>query len=183
MDKIDLESMKISQDFGETGGVRQVIVRIPVRKPKRNEFFRTHTDDKYSFRCALAEDTETRDTYIFTAELAQQFPNLCRPVKLIACIGRSGAVFLWPLKMQMGDRRGFGWNESALQASEIAKTKWVKIAANMAAGAYEVFEATGNLIDPEWPALNFQEMMDMAFDGYIVDDPEHSLIQKLTGRI
>jgi hypothetical protein len=31
--------------------------------------------------------------------------------------------------------------------------KWVRITANMSLGAYEIFEATGDLPDPTWPDL------------------------------
>jgi hypothetical protein len=56
---------------------------------------------------------------------------------------------------------------------------------NMLAGMYEVFEAQGKLPEPEWPELgDILDWIDKAFgNGFIIDDPEHSLIQRLLGRI
>ena len=181
--KIDINTLKVSPQFEESGGVRQVVVRVPTRKPNKNEFVRVHPSDDYSMRVALLEDAETRDNYVIKGELADQFPDLIRYVKIVAAIGRHGNPFLQPLKLQLGDRRGCGWNESAMKAAELAKHKWIRIVADMSAGAYQVFEATGNIPEPEWPDLSFDDLVNLAFDGYVINDPNHKLIQKLMGKI
>ena len=38
----------------------------------------------------------------------------------------------------------------------MAMKTWIKVVANMALGAYEVFEATGSLPEPEWPDIKFK---------------------------
>ena len=63
--KFNIEKLVLSQNFEETGGAEKIIVRVPVRKPNRNEFFRVHPDEaKFSFRCALVEDPDSRDIYV-----------------------------------------------------------------------------------------------------------------------
>jgi hypothetical protein len=182
--KFDMGKLILPQNYEESGGAQKVIVRVAVRKPNRNEFFRVHPDgENYSFRCALVEDPDNRDVYVMAGELADQYPDLCRPVKIVTAINRTGNPFLWPLKMPTGDRRGGAWIDSALQASEYAKKKWVKIMADMSAGQYSVFKATGNLEEPDWPDLDFNRLMEMAFDGFVIDDRDHPLIQRLTGKI
>ena len=37
------------------------------------------------------------------------------------------------------------WHQSAAEAAERAMTCWVRVTANRSLGAYEIFEATGNL--------------------------------------
>jgi hypothetical protein len=57
----------------------------------------------------------------------------------------------------------------------------VRITANMSLGANEIFEATGDLPDPTWPELPFQEILKIAFRDHIVDRPDHPVVQLLRG--
>jgi hypothetical protein len=182
--KFNIKNLVLSQNFEETGGAEKIIVRVPVRKPNRNEFFRVHIDEaKFSFRCALVEDPDSRDIYVMAGDLADRYPDLCRPIKLVTAVNRTEDPFLWPLKMPTGDRRGGAWIDSALQAAEAAKKKWIKIMADMSAGQYSVFSAAGNLEGPVWPNMDFNKLMEIAFDGFVIDSGDHPLIQRLTGKI
>ena len=70
-----------------------------------------------------------------------------------------------------------------MQAAEKAKKKWIKILADMSAGQYSVFSAAGNLEEPVWPNMDFNKLMEIAFDGFVIDGGDHPLIQRLTGKI
>lgn len=60
----------------------------------------------------------------------------------------------WPVRIPKGGR-GNAWHRSALDAASLAQAGWVRVAANMSLGAYEV-EATAELPEPEWPDKDFQ---------------------------
>lgn len=75
------------------------------------------------------------------------------------------------------------WNRSALEAANIAQTHWVRVAANMSLGAYEVFEATGDLPEPEWPSQDFAELLRIAFKGKYIDSPDHAVLKRLRGEV
>jgi hypothetical protein len=51
----------------------------------------------------------------------------------------------------------------------------------MSLGAYEIFEAIGELSEPDWPALSFPEILQVAFRDRIVDRFDHPLINRLRG--
>jgi hypothetical protein len=51
----------------------------------------------------------------------------------------------------------------------------------MSLGAYEIFEATGDLAEPAWPEIPFEEILEVAFRNHIVDRIDHLLVQKLRG--
>jgi len=53
----------------------------------------------------------------------------------------------------------------------------------MSLGAYQIFLATAELPEPEWPEHTFSELVRLGFKGLIVDKPDHPLIQQLTGAI
>jgi hypothetical protein len=74
------------------------------------------------------------------------------------------------------------WHQSAAEAAERAMTCWVRVTANRSLGAYEIFEATGNLPEPVWPEHSFPEILKIAFRGRVVDSPDHPLVLKLQGQ-
>ena len=51
----------------------------------------------------------------------------------------------------------------------------------MSLGAYEVFEASAPIPDPEWPAELFQQLLRIGFRDRLVDRLDHPLIAKLRG--
>jgi hypothetical protein len=62
-------------------------------------------------------------------------------------------------------------------------TGWVRITSNMSLGAYEVFEATGDLPPPVWPEIDLTEILRIAFSDRIVDRMDHPLVQRLRGQV
>lgn len=60
--------------------------------------------------------------------------------------------------------------------------KWVRVPASMSLGAYEVFEASGDIPEPVWPEHSFEEILTIAFRDRVVDRFDHHLIQRLQGR-
>ena len=68
-------------------------------------------------------------------------------------------------------------------AASLAEDRWVSVRPNMSMGAYDVFEAAGELPEPEWPDMSFQQAIDLAFRDRYVDSPEHPVIKQLWGRL
>ena len=54
---------------------------------------------------------------------------------------------------------------------------------NRSLGAYEVYDATGKLPDPEWPEVSFQELLRIAFKDRFIESLDHSVIKRLQGQI
>jgi hypothetical protein len=51
----------------------------------------------------------------------------------------------------------------------------------MSLGAYEIFEASGDLPEPGWPDISFEEILKIAFRERLVDRADHPLVQRLRG--
>jgi hypothetical protein len=45
----------------------------------------------------------------------------------------------------------------------------------------EIFEASGDLPEPVWPEISFEEILKIAFRDRIVDRADHPLVQRLRG--
>ena len=69
-----------------------------------------------------------------------------------------------------------------MEAAELARTKWVRVQANMTLGAYEVTYAE-HLPDPEWPDVPFQELLRIAFKDRYIDSLDHPVLRQLRGEV
>jgi hypothetical protein len=179
----DLASIRLSQDFATTIGVKKLITTVPVRKPNRQEFVRVHPDPKYHLDTAVVELKAERETYVVAPSLWPEVHGELIPKRLLLTMTRQNVLTLWPIRLPGEDGRIDQWNQSAMIASERATQCWVRVASARHLGAYELFEAPADLPDPEWPEISFQEIFDIAFRGYQIDDINHPVLKQLRGEI
>ena len=180
----DLDGLRLKQDFSETLGIQRVLSHVPVRKPNKTNFIRVCPGEDYRMDIGIVEMKEERETYLVTPAMMSEpgIYELVVPARLVTYITRQGVLALWPLKLEK-DGKLNPWHESALEAAQLAEEKWVSVRADMSLGAYQIFLATGELPEPEWPKHTFLELVRLGFKGLIVDTPDHPLIQQLTGAI
>ena len=178
----DPAALRLDQSFADTVGVKKLLTTVPVRKPNRQDFVRVHPDPEYSLTpAAIIEVKEDREVYLVTPSMAQALPGEFSTVTLYLAINRQGVPFLWPVKLPNPDGKHNEWHRSAAEAAERAMGKWVRVTSSMSLGAYEIFEASGDLPEPVWPDIPFQEILRIAFRDRIVDHAGHPLVQRLQG--
>lgn len=182
-DPFDPANIRMNQNFGEAAGVKKLLNRIPVRKPGKQTFVRTHPEEEYRVEVAVIELEEDKEIYLLHPELVPELPEEWKPVQLVPTIDRQGNLTLWPLKLPKDGGRTILWHESAIDAAEAAKSSWIRVQANMSLGAYDIYESTADLPDPEWPALSFSEMLRIAFQNRYIQDLDHPIIQQLRGMV
>jgi hypothetical protein len=182
-DSLDLDKLRLGQDFGERVAVRKAIITVPVRKPDRQWFVRTHADPAWRLETAVFELKDERETYLVNPDLWPEIPGELVRVALFTSINRQGVVFIWPVRLPSDNGRSNAWNQSSLEAATLAMTRWVRITANMSLGAYEVFEATAALPDPEWPEMTFKDLLEIAFKERYIDSLDHPVIRRLRGAV
>jgi len=181
--KFDPSSLRLSQNFHQSVGVKKHITTIPVRKPSKQDFVKTHPDEAYRIDTAVIELKEERETYLIDPSLLSELPSEWIPKTLITYINRQGVLALWPIRLPGEDGRLDSWNQSALDAAMVATEKWVRVSSNMSLGAYDVYTATVEISEPEWPDLSFEQILEIAFRGKYIDDLDHPVVQKLLGRV
>jgi hypothetical protein len=182
-DPFDPARLRLSQDFGESLGVKKQLITVPVRRPDRQWFVRTHPDEEYRLPVGVVELREDRETYLVDPSLHTDLPGEVVPTILVTAINRQGVLFLWPARLPSPDGRQLEWYRSNLEATTRARTKWVKVVANMGLGAYEVYEATGDLPEPEWPETRFPEILRIAFRNAYIDTLDHPVLRRMRGEI
>jgi hypothetical protein len=179
----DLKSLRLPANYGATLGVKKLLTNVLVGKPKKPQFFRTHASDDMTFPAMILENKESRESYVVVPEVAQEVSELVRPVMLHAAIDRQNNVSLIPVPLPGEDGTRNPWHESLAQAVEHAKLKWIRITANMHAGGYDVYEAEGELPEPEWPTHDIEALVQVAFRGKIITSLDHPFVQSLLGKI
>jgi hypothetical protein len=92
-------------------------------------------------------------------------------------------VFLWPVRLPGPDGKLDDWGRTALDAVRLAQTRWVRVTANMALGAYDVWEAGANLPDPQWPETPFNDLLRVAFGRWYINASDHPVLRRLHGEV
>jgi hypothetical protein len=174
----------LPQDFAETVGVKRRLVALRVRKPERQEYIRVHPGETFSFQTAVLTIKGERDgAYLLAPELWDAFAAEITPTLLVLAVTRQANPFLWPLRLPRQDGRQDIWGQSALEAAQIGKDRWVRVCANMEMGLYDVHQAPGDLGEPQWPELTMEEALKLAFKDRFISDPGHPVLRRLQGEI
>ncbi len=178
----DLANVVLADHLAARTPVKKALLHVPVRRPDRQWFLRTHPSEEYRRDVALIDLKDEGETYLVLPHLYADLPEVVFK-KLYTAISRYGAIFLWPVRLPDEDSRLDPWNTVAHEAAEMAMQKWVRLVANRAVGTYDVFEAQGSLADPEWPEVPFNKLLELAFRGKVVRDFEHPIVQQLQGQV
>ena len=181
--KFDINRLRLSQNFASNVGVKKALITVPVRKPDRQTFVRVHTNPEYRISAAVLNVKEDQETYLVDPDLCSELPGEIVPTEIFTAITRQDVLFLWPVRLPAEDGRQNGWYQSAFEAAQLAMKSWVKVQANMNLGGYEVYEATGNLPEPEWSDKSFKELLEIAFKDRYIDDIDHVVLKRLRGEI
>ena len=180
-DPFDPASLRLSQDFAATAGVEKLLTRVPVRKPERHEFVRTHGSADHRLDIAMVELKADHEFYLLMPVVAAALPGEWQPYRLFTTINRQGVVFLWPCRLPDTERPN-PWHETLLEAADLARSNWIRVSANMHLGGYEIARAVGELPEPVWPPHAFRKLLEIAFGKKLVTDLDHPLVGRLTGR-
>jgi hypothetical protein len=177
-------NLRIDQSHLQGGAAKKLILTVPVRKPKKQEYIRVRPEEEYRLTPAgiitLEEDGES---YLVASNLANDLGQELSTVTLFMAITRQKTFFLWPVKLPSADGRQIEWHVSAMLAAQQAMRHWVKVVSNRSLGAYEVSVALGNFTEPEWPDLTLQDCLKVAFKTRYINGLDHPVLQKLRGEI
>jgi hypothetical protein len=182
----DMDALKLSlEDAGLIDHTEEVLMRVPVRKPMKHEYFRVRTGSEHSFTTVLYEDKETREFYFVAPAMIPKLRAISDVfvAVLVQFMTKQRVLGIFPLKMPSDSSGRNGWQDTALAAAELAKTNWVRMQADMALAGYRLMKAKGDLGEPEWPALSLSELLNVAFKDRVIGSEDHPIFNKLLGRL
>ena len=184
-DPFDPKRLTLSQDFAESLGVKKLLTTVPVRRPAKEWWVRTHPAEDYRLPTGVLELKEEGEIYLVDPELWAEMsdePTFVRRALFLA-INRQKVLFLWPIGLPDSTGRYNEWHKSAMVAAKDAADTWVRVVADKSLGAYVPHVVTGDLPAPapEWPDLSFGEILRIAFRDRYIDDRNHPVLKQLRG--
>jgi hypothetical protein len=181
----DLEAVRLSPEDMADFSAREILTRIPVRRPKRKEFVRCHPDPTRTVAVSLLFDDGDGEAYFVAPNMRTALADDSKSTLLQLAMTHDGTLIIWPLTIPNDENpRGRSWHESAMIAKELAKRKWIRVFADRSRDGYRVFEAAGKLPEPEWPKdKTFNELLEIAFADKIIMSEDHPIVRKLRGLV
>ena len=124
---------------------------------------------------------DDREDYLVRPEILPELTGEVVYKTIFTAINRQGVVFLWPVRLPAPDDRKSAWPRSLREAAEMAMKKWLRVRANMSLGAYEMSIAAGEMAEPVWPELSFQELVRIAYRDRMITSLDHPVVKRLRG--
>ena len=179
----DLSDFALPTGLETIAPSKKLLTNIPVRKPGKEQWVRTVSDERRWRPWPLLElKEELAETYLVHSGMLHELagePTLVF-ARLVLTITSQGVLFWWPIRLPGPDGRLNPWHESAQRAAETAKDHWVRIVANRSLGGYDVYTAQFQQ-EPQWPAESDDELIAVAFRGRMLTSVDHPVVLRLRG--
>jgi hypothetical protein len=172
-------------------GVQTLQTALPIFKiSDARDFVRTHDDEANYWSdeiCCVSVPIkgQKRDQlHLIDEDLAMQFLPDARILRFRLALATKpqDSFFLCQIPTRNGDNP---WNESNLQACELAKTQWVMVTSRRGEGAegYKVDFAKHQDAFPKplWPSASLEELIGKAFTGRLITDENNPALLRLIG--
>ena len=180
--RLDIQSLRLPQNFGQTLGVKKLLTNVPVGKPPPAMFFQVHPGLDMEFKTLVYPGKAAGETYAVHPDLGDLFGTMAKAVVLHLAVDRRGNPRLIPVVLPNDAGFRNPWHDSLSQATSAAKGQWVRITANRTAGVYDIFAAKEQLAPAEWPEQTMDQLVRIAFRGKVIDTLDHPVILGLEGR-
>lgn len=180
-----IDKLRLPVNYGGHASAKKILTTVPVGKPGKGRFFRTHADDAQTMEALIYEDKEQSDIYIVSPQVGHLLESLTRRVRIYVTVDRADNPFLVPVPLPDADGTRNRWHDSLEKAVIHGKKAWIRIGANKATGSYEVFEATqsASIPAPSWPDESIESLVEIAFAGKMILDENHPVVDSLLGRV
>jgi hypothetical protein len=178
----NIAALKLEPNANALVGAVEVLAVVPVRKPSPTEWFRVHPDADMTLATSFYVDQEARETYLVLPSMRSALITGLKVLLLVTAVTSRGSVFLWPLALPDDTGRSNRWHDSAREAATRAKSTWTKMAADMAAGHYRIYQAEGKIPEPTWPDRTINDLLRIAFRERTIDSIDHPIVKQSRGR-
>jgi hypothetical protein len=180
----DLESVRLSQDFGEIIGAQQVIATVSVRPPHAQEWFRVNPDKDWQLQTAILQLKKDREYFLISPKLHVQLWDEIKPVILFAAISRQGEFFLWPIRLPRSDGKSDDFMKTDLAAAREAQQYWTRRSWVAESKSHKILRATNLPDEPNWPTeKDFEGLVKIAFKDRYISNHDHPVLKRLRGEL
>ena len=177
----DLDSIKVAASTGDLQLLEKPLTMVPVRKPSRESFIRTHPDHWINSMVLELKDENTTLVEATRLQPVLAGESCISLRRLQLAVTANGVAFIWPLRLPNGNRQDT-WATTALDAAAMAQEKWVRVSSNMSLGGYQIAVAKTEM-EPKWPKESFNDIMRIAFNGSLIESLDHPVLRQLRGEL
>jgi hypothetical protein len=168
------------QEFFADGTAESSVVRC--ERPPKGVFFTVLPELKSVWENRAfywVVQLEGRDPYIVSDPIKKQKADeedVIRPVLFVRYVTMAGDEGLWPLKLDRTEGKSNDWNISARRIMELAATgKWVRIVSMKKHYRHQLSSKTLEEVPPKFSERPFQTLVDLAFEGRVIDSLDHEI--------
>jgi hypothetical protein len=159
--------------------VTKVVTTVSIGKPNGQTFFRVHPEWKAVYPVFEKKQDYKSEFFIVDTKTVPELASEVTPRLIVPLITRDGSLYVWPLRIGTPEKEADLAARSAYVAMQKAKSSWVRV--NWKGREFECFVAKGELPEPEWPEITFDEVVDLAFGGQVIEDGSHPVVKALNG--
>ena len=157
-------------------GETQVVLQVKFGRPRAQEWVRCHPEPERMKYFNAVRDQKTSKLFIVNPRVLSLVGTQARLYRVRQAITTDGELYLWPAPVE-------GRLESDithLNAQQAALSQWIRI--EWDGKAFVAVEPQGDMGEPEWPELTFQQVLEMGLAGHLINNADHVLIRRLQGR-
>ncbi|QGY03620.1 hypothetical protein MMSR116_18290 [Methylobacterium mesophilicum SR1.6/6] len=177
----DLSSIRMDP-LDTAPGFTQVLAKVPVRKPGKQEWFQVTKDPNLILTTLVFKDELDRDeVYFIDPGMRAVLADEARLVQLTPCITRENNVIIWPIGIPDPGGKRNGWIDSAHAAARHAQGNWIRLKSDQQLGVYNIITAPAERSNPVWPDKTLNELLEIAFAGRVIDNEDHTIVRRLKG--
>jgi hypothetical protein len=181
-DPFDIDKLVLTQSFAEAVGAEEVINKIAVRKPNKQEWFRVHPDPAFRKNLGVIEIKGDNETYFVALDLIAPLSQWCVPATVYTYIDSTvnSLPRLWAIRLPKEGEADMDWWSSGRSIAEYAMGTWTQMWADKAGGMYR-FRATQKLADkqPDWRGLTSARLFEIAVKPRYISSLDHPVAKKL----
>jgi hypothetical protein len=181
-DPFNLSKLVLNQSFAEAIGAEEVISRIVIRKPNKQEWFRVHPDPEFRRNFGLIELKADNEFYFVHPDLIATLGQWCYPATLYTWVDSTINPLprLWPVRLPGSDGGDNGYWASARGIADYAMEKWTQMWGDKASGIYR-YRGTDKLKDkkPDWRGLTAERVFEIGIKPRLIATLDHPVASKL----
>jgi hypothetical protein len=162
---LDISQFKSPDDFTE-----RLATAPKIRSPHANEDVRCRDDWIWPDVTLIKHDGKV---YLVKSNLWQALAGrMFRGALYATASSVKGEIFVWMVKLSA---------TTAVKAAEAACKGWIRVKWIHSDKGYEFKEAEGKHADPDWRFESFEQLIEAAFSGRVLDSLEQDVVKEILG--
>lgn len=182
-----ISKLKVSADYSQSIKAERHHLRMSCRKPGKTEWVHIDTRPDRSDVFWLYEDKHQaggkNELYLLDPAVVPLVGDEAFKATIYIAVNRQMDPFLWPCR-EPDEERVNEWHTTLQLAAEAAQEQWIRVRANMGVGGYEYYTLGADVVpaDPVFPKETLEEMLELSFKDFYIQDADHIVVRKLEGR-